>query len=289
MFTSRRAYGNVATINPYASDPRFDNISIDPTPKKLWMSAVSGSPTAGTDPSAPAFYFPGQELIAGNSKAVFSLEACHPPAAVGAPVVAANICDTDLDCCGATASPATSACVLDPPPLASPPGKHCVAMTAGTCRQKGESCLLTSNCCNAVNGDVCAAGVCTAPPAYYTPQTYTREYTATCQSGYLVRWGLFDWQSRTPSDSSVEFSAQQGDGVTWSPVTPVKFATAKGADVTAPYWATSGTKVSAALGNPNGTQHRKMRITMRFLPSTDKGHAPTLVDWRQSIECIPNE
>ncbi|HSO32883.1 MAG TPA: hypothetical protein VLT33_10205, partial [Labilithrix sp.] len=109
MFTSRRAYGNVATINPYASDPRYDDISIDPTTKKLWVSAISGSPTGGTDPSAPAFYLPGQELIAGNSRAVFALEACHP--AVSGAATAANLCDSDLDCCNA---PATAACVLDP-------------------------------------------------------------------------------------------------------------------------------------------------------------------------------
>lgn len=289
MFTSRRAYGNVATINPYASDPRFDNISIDPTPKKLWMSAVSASPTPGTDPSAPAFYFPGQELIAGNSRAVFSLEACHPAAASSAVATDASLCDTDLDCCGATSTPATSACVLDPPPLASPPRKHCITMAAGACRQTGESCLTTSNCCNAAGGQVCAAGVCTEPPGYYTPQVYTREYTAACLPGYAVRWGHFDWQSRTPGDSSIEFSAQQGDGTTFAPATPVKFATAKGADVVAPYWATGGTKVSAALGQPKGGHQRKLRITMSFLPSSNKSQAPTLIDWRQSIECVPVE
>ncbi|MBX3214412.1 MAG: hypothetical protein KF850_20420 [Labilithrix sp.] len=289
MFTSRRSYGNVATINPYASDPRFDNISIDPTTKKLWMTAVSASPTAGTDPSAPAFYFPGQELIAGNSRAVFALDACHPAAASSAVARDANLCDTDLDCCGATSSPATSACVLDPPPLATPPQKHCIATSAGTCRQQGESCLSTSNCCGAANGEVCASGVCTPPPGYYTPQVYTREYTATCLPGYLVRWGHFDWQSRTPSDSSIRFAAQQGDGTSWSPAVPLAFATAQGASVLAPYWATGPTKVSTALGTPKGTQSRKLLITMTFSPSADQGHAPTLFDWRQSIECVPAE
>ncbi|MBX3221967.1 MAG: hypothetical protein KF795_15730 [Labilithrix sp.] len=289
MFTSRRSYGNVATINPYASDPRFDNISIDPTTKKLWMSAVSASPTAGTDPSAPAFYFPGQELIAGNSRAVFALDACHPAAASMTVATDANLCDTDLDCCGATSSPATSACVLDPPPLASPPRKHCITSSAGACRAQGESCLTTSNCCGAPNGDVCASGVCTPPPGFYSPQVYTREFTAACLPGFSVRWGHFDWRSRTPSNSSIEFAAQQGDGVVWAPAAPVKFATAKGATVAAPYWATGGTKVSTVLGNPKGSSARKLRITMTFQPSSDKGSAPTLFDWRQSIECVPDE
>lgn len=289
MFTSRRAYGNVATINPYASDPRFDNISIDPTTKKLWMTAVSGSPTPGTDPSAPAFYFPGQELIAGNSRAVFSLEACHPSAASSYVATDASLCDTDLDCCDATTSPATAACVLDPPPLANPPRKHCIKMTAGSCRATGESCLSTSNCCNAAGGEVCAAGVCTEPPGYYTPQTFTREYTAGCLPGYAVRWGHFDWQSRTPGDSKIEFFAQQGDGVTYSPAVPVKFATAAGANVLPPFWATGGTKVSTALGTPKGTQMKKLKITMSFLPSSNRALAPALIDWRQSIECVAVE
>ncbi len=286
LFTSRRAYGNVATINPYASDPRFDNISIDPTTKKLWVSAMSTGAAGGTDPSAPAFYLPGQELIAGNSRAIFALEACHP-AAVGAPT-AANLCDSDLDCCNA---PGTAACVLDPPPLGSPPVKHCVSAAAGSCRAVGASCLTTSNCCNAVSGGVCAAGVCTDPPAYYTDQSFTRDYTSACLPGFVVRWGLFDWQSKTPGDSKIKFSAQtSADGVTWTPATPVLFGTASGADILAPSWGTSGVTVSSALGTPKGSSSAtKLRVTMALQATTDRGRAPTLVNWRQSIECIPAE
>lgn len=286
LFTSRRAYGNVATINPYASDPRFDDISIDPTPKKLWVSAIATGATGGTDPSAPAFYLPGQELIAGNSRAVFALEACHP--AVSGTPTAANLCDSDLDCCNA---PGTAACVLDPPPLGSPPVKHCIAATAGTCRAVGQSCLATSNCCNATSGGVCAGGVCTDPPAYFTDQTLTRDYTSSCLPGYKVRWGLFDWRSKTPGDSKIKFSAQTSvDGVTWSPASPTLFGTASGADILAPSWGTSGVTVSAAMGEPLGSPtQKKLRVTMAFLATSDRGRAPTLVDWRQSIECIPAE
>jgi len=286
IFTSRRAYGNVATINPYASDPRYDDISIDPTPKKLWVSAISTGAAGGSDPSAPAFYLPGQELIAGNSRAVFALEACHPP--VSGVATPANLCDSDLDCCNA---PATAACVLDPPPLGSPPVKHCVAATAGTCRAVGASCLVTSNCCNAVSGGVCAGGACTDPPAFYNDQTWTRDYKSACLPGFVTRWGLFDWQSRTPGDSKIKFSAQTStDGVTWSPATPVLFGTASGADIVSPSWGTSGVTVSSALGTPKGSPSEKqLRITMSFLATSDRGRAPTLVNWRQSIECIPSE
>ena len=80
VFTSRRAYGNIATVNPYWSDPRWQDLSTQPTPKKLWVSAIDATPTVATDPSHPAFYLPGQELIAGNSKAYYVLQACTPGA-----------------------------------------------------------------------------------------------------------------------------------------------------------------------------------------------------------------
>ncbi|HWO50964.1 MAG TPA: hypothetical protein VNN23_05170, partial [Ornithinibacter sp.] len=77
-FTSRRLYGNVATINPWWSDPRFKALagSQGPTPKKIWVAAISADPTENTDPSAPAFYLPGQEYLAGNSKAYWVLDEC---------------------------------------------------------------------------------------------------------------------------------------------------------------------------------------------------------------------
>lgn len=280
IFTSRRQYGNVATINPYASDPRYDNISIDPTPKKLWVAAVSASPGAGTDPSFPAFYLPGQELIAGNSRAVFSLDACQAPSNT---LSAANLCDSDLDCCGA---PTTAACVLDPPPFASAPTKHCLPVSAGVCRTVGQTCLLTSNCCNAVAGGVCSNGVCKDPPPYFSPQTFTRDYAAKCLPGYAASWSYFEWQSKTPGDSKIQLFAQTGDGTTWSPAAPVAIGTASGADVVPPTWAQSGVKVSKALGSATGTS---LRITMAFSPSTDNTKAPTLIDWRQSIVCTPVE
>lgn len=281
IFTSRRMYGNVATINPYASDPRFDDISIDPTPKKLWIAAVSGSPTPGTDPSYPAFYLPGQELIAGNSKGVFALDACRAPSAT---LSSANACDTDLDCCGA---PATSACVLDPPPLASPPAKHCVSIAAGSCRAVGESCTSTSNCCNAAAGGVCAGGVCASPPAYYSAQTYQREFATNCLPGFTPVWTSFEWRSKTPADSRIELSAQIGDGAgVWSPASSVLFATASGADVVAPSWATSGANLATLLPATRGTA---LRVTMQLIPSADNSKAPTLLDWKQSFDCVPSE
>ena len=46
VFTSRRLYGNIATINPFWSDPRFQTIDEKPTTKKLWVAAIDLEPGA---------------------------------------------------------------------------------------------------------------------------------------------------------------------------------------------------------------------------------------------------
>jgi hypothetical protein len=75
VFTSRRMYGNVATADPWCSDPRScDVLSNIVTPKKLWIAAIDLNPTPGTDPSHPAFYLPGQELFACNSHGYWSFD-----------------------------------------------------------------------------------------------------------------------------------------------------------------------------------------------------------------------
>ncbi|MFC1642820.1 hypothetical protein ACFL5O_09075, partial [Myxococcota bacterium] len=59
-FTSRRLYGNVATVNPWWSDPRTYPIAgeLGPTTKKIWVAALDPEPEPGTDPSHPAFLLP---------------------------------------------------------------------------------------------------------------------------------------------------------------------------------------------------------------------------------------
>jgi hypothetical protein len=78
VFMSRRLYGNVATINPFWSDPRYHDISVTPTTKKLWVAAIDLNAPPGTDPSHPAFYLPAQELLAGNSRGYWVVDPCEP-------------------------------------------------------------------------------------------------------------------------------------------------------------------------------------------------------------------
>lgn len=282
-FTSRRMYGNVATINPYSSDPRYRDISIDPTTKKLWLSAVAANPTKGTDPSAPAFYLPGQELIAGNSRAVFSLDSCR----IAGPPTNANLCDSDLDCCGA---PATSACVLDPPPLANPPTRHCVPLT-GACKGPGEQCTQDAQCCNFATGDRCASGTCQVPPPIFFDATYTRDYVGTCGAGERPVWRLFEWQSTTPAGTSIVFRAQTRETTTdtWVPAASVPLGTAAAPPESTAGWTNGGATADARLRAANEYSRSWLRVFADLKTSPDRTLSPTLREWRATYDCVAAE
>jgi hypothetical protein len=91
VFTSRRMYGNVAQLDPWASDPRKYPWLDQVTDKKLWVAAVDLNAAPGTDPSHPAFYLPGQELHAGNARGYWSVDVCHQDGLS---------CETGDECCG---------------------------------------------------------------------------------------------------------------------------------------------------------------------------------------------
>lgn len=99
VFMSRRLYGNVATAAPWDSDPRrYDHTKII-TPKKLWVAAIDlnvdpaeqiEAAMRGEDPSHPAFYLPGQELYAGNSRGFWVQDPCKADGVS---------CESGVDCC----------------------------------------------------------------------------------------------------------------------------------------------------------------------------------------------
>lgn len=282
-YTSRRMYGNVATINPYSSDPRFRDISIDPTTKKLWLSAVAANPTEGTDPSAPSFYLPGQELIAGNSRAVFSLDPCR----VAGPPTNANLCDSDLDCCGA---PATAACIIDAPPLANPPVRHCIALT-GSCKTDGEQCTQDAQCCSFSSGFRCASGTCQLPPPIYFDATYTRDYVATCGPGDRPVWRMFEWQSTTPAGTSIVFTGQTRESLsdTWVPAAPVALGTAAAPPVTTTGWTNGGSTAETRFRAVGEYSRAMLRVAATLKTNADKTLAPSLTQWRATFDCVAAE
>jgi hypothetical protein len=142
VFTSRRLYGNVATINPFWSDPRYHDISATPTPKKLWVAAIDLNAPPGTDPSHPAFYLPGQELLAGNSRGYWVVDPCK---------ASGTSCETGDECCGGFCRAG-----------ADGGGLSCTALQP-TCALEFEKCNVSADCCGAGTGVQCINQRCTVP------------------------------------------------------------------------------------------------------------------------------
>ena len=139
VFMTRRLYGNVATINPWTSDPReYDHTKLITT-KKLWVAALDLEPKPGTDPSHPAFYLPAQELMAGNTRGFWVADPCK---ADGDPCVGGD------ECCGGY-------CIKD---LST--GKRICGKGALGCAVELDKCSKSSECCNYPKF-LCINGYCT--------------------------------------------------------------------------------------------------------------------------------
>jgi len=139
VFTSRRLYGNVATVNAYTSDPRLYDWQHVITPKKLWVAAIDLNAPAGTDPSHPAFYLPAQELLAGNSRGFWTVDPCHPDG---------TGCETGDECCGGYCRPGGDG------------GALICTNQQPMCSQEFEKCTTTADCCGAAAGITCINGFC---------------------------------------------------------------------------------------------------------------------------------
>jgi hypothetical protein len=133
FFTSRRAYGNVYQGSPSTG---VGGNEADPGTKAIWVAAIDIAPMAGTDPSHPAFYLPGQEVGSGNIRAFPVLAPCSSNGAT---------CETGLDCCGGSCTS----------------GK-CGVPTG--CANDSDKCSATIPCCD--HSEQCLGGYCSTP----TPQ-----------------------------------------------------------------------------------------------------------------------
>ncbi|HEY3816854.1 MAG TPA: hypothetical protein VGL81_06780 [Polyangiaceae bacterium] len=140
VFTTRRLYGNVATLPPYYSDPRYVDLTTSPTPKKLWVAAVDLNATPGTDPSHPAFYLPAQEILAGNSRGYWVVNPCQANG---------TSCQSGDECCGGYCE-------------ATDGGLQCSAQPPA-CSQLLDKCTSNSDCCGANLGVLCINGFCSEP------------------------------------------------------------------------------------------------------------------------------
>jgi hypothetical protein len=137
VFTSRRMYGNVAAGDPYdGGDGAY------PIPKKLWVAAIDLNPTAGKDPSHPAFYLPGQELNAGNMRGHWVVNPCKQNG---------SGCSAGDQCCSGFCRQQDDA-----------GGLVCTNQPMG-CSQQYEKCTTTDDCCGKMSGFSCINGYCVAP------------------------------------------------------------------------------------------------------------------------------
>lgn len=132
VFASRRLYGNVLTGEPHAwGGPQ----------KKLWVAAIDiDNPTPGADPSHPAFYLPGQELNAGNSRGFWVVDPCKQ---------GGQTCETGDECCNGFCRKDSNGALV------------CMDKPSGQCSQEFEKCTVDADCCDPKFK--CIAGKCTRP------------------------------------------------------------------------------------------------------------------------------
>ncbi len=144
LFHSRRTYGSKLTSGAY-EEPGVGT-------KQLWVAAFDQAPSAGTDPSHPAFYLGGQSPITLNTRGYWALNPCLQDGVS---------CQTGTDCCSGYCDGTLDA-GADAAPVAADGGFVCGQATG--CSQDGNKCTTTADCCNALAGTTCINSVCSVPP-----------------------------------------------------------------------------------------------------------------------------
>lgn len=283
-FTSRRAYGNVATQNPWWSDPRVHPIGHRVTTKKLWVSALDAE-AAADDPSAPAFYLDGQELRGANGRPVWVNDACVEPSDERNE---SNECESDADCCGA---PDMARCEVSLP-LASPAVRHCVAVDSESCLDADSTrlCQVDEECCGVEDGQRCMSGRCGMPPPLvrYEQATFVRDYRADCPNGALPQWKFLEWQARFPEGTSIKFDAATAQSkVELDDVEMVHQATATAPDANS--WTTWGSEdedsIDAKLTAEGYPSREWLRVWITLIPDESRLFTPVLETWRLVYDC----
>lgn len=283
-FTSRRAYGNVATLNPWWSDPRVHPIGHDIATKKLWVSALGADVGAG-DPSAPAFYLEGQEPRGSNGRPIWVSEQCVEPSEMRSE---ANRCESDADCCGA---PQTARCDVELP-LTTPTVRHCVPVDEAVCvdADSPRLCRDDEECCGFDAGERCASGRCVVPPGFArrARATFVRDYKAECPYGTAPQWKFVEWQASLPTGTSIRFdvaSAPSQDEL--EGLEGVTHATANPPDTQT--WTTVSTdeqdSIHSNLVAEGSSSMEWLRVWITLRADESQAYTPTLKAWRLVYDC----
>ncbi len=107
--------------------------------RQIWIAAVDANPTAGKDPSHPAFYITGQQQDSTNERPQFTVPPCKP---------LGTSCENGYDCCDGFCRPSGDG------------GLTCQGK-GSDCARTGEKCTVDADCCG---GNSCVGGFCTLVP-----------------------------------------------------------------------------------------------------------------------------
>jgi len=154
IFTSRRAYGH--TLAPDGTVPGTDNewgiydngAEYPSLRKKLWVAAIDLDYSGKADPSHPAFYLPGQELMAGNMRAFTALEPCKQEG---------DSCSSGAECCEGFCRQ------IDASGEFGEVQYTCVPPVTG-CSYVDETCVSDADCCGYEDNSItCINNHCAVP------------------------------------------------------------------------------------------------------------------------------
>jgi hypothetical protein len=130
VYLSRRTYGNILTGIPSSE-------------KQLWVAAIDQNPTAGHDPSHPAFWLPGQDVTSLNLRGFWALSPCMNDG---------QGCMTGTDCCGGYCNPGSGE-----------GGAALCSSTSPGCSMDGDKCTTNADCCDTASGVTCINKICSEP------------------------------------------------------------------------------------------------------------------------------
>jgi hypothetical protein len=197
---------------------------------------------------------------------------------------------TNDDCCGGTGDDIQFECrIVDTSTV--PPARECTGIFA--CAGEGAACDTSADCCGGLQCPD-GGGVCIFEPIpIYESAIFDREYQAECDTGKHPVWRFFEWQATLPSGTEIEFSAETRDDVAddWVPAPAVSIGKATAdTPVTDPEtWDSDDETVDEALRSEGAVSGRYLRVTMIFRPDSTGLTRPTLHNWRQVYDCMPNE
>ena len=124
----------------FVSERTYGNVLVDEAPetrrKQLWVTAIDAAPQAGTDPSHPAFWLPGQEIDSHNMRGSWALSPCKD---LGAS------CEAGYECC-------EGFCIYDEDAGGT------VCGVPQSCGQIDDACETDADCCDPMAA--CIGGFC---------------------------------------------------------------------------------------------------------------------------------